>query len=387
MGGPVGRFVGAPACARRASCCDIVEVDAAQASCPGFVGPALDVLAITTAQEGLDEVTDQAGAIFVAEVGVTGLPPLRWAGSTSAPSWRRDDREEGRMRLVRVGDAGSETPGALVDDDTFVDLSDVVGDFDEAFFGSGPARHPGARSWPSGSPSGRTEPLAGRRLGRPIARPHQILCIGLNYRDHAAETGQAVPDEPILFTKAPNTLIGPDDDVQIPRGSRKTDWEVELGIVIGSRASYLADETEAAAAIAGYVLVNDVSEREWQIERNGQWSKGKSAPTFNPAGPYLVTPDEVGDVLALDMWLDIDGVRRQTGSTSTMIFSPTFIVHYLSQFLTLEPGDLINTGTPPGVGMGQSPQVFLKGGETMTLGIDRLGTQTQRVLGAPAAPA
>ncbi|HEX5857721.1 MAG TPA: fumarylacetoacetate hydrolase family protein [Microbacterium sp.] len=290
------------------------------------------------------------------------------------------------MRLVRVGDAGSEKPGVLVDDDTLVDLSDAVGDFDEAFFGSGAlAMLPGLVA--ERVAGGRTEPRGARRLGAPIARPHQILCIGLNYRDHAAETGQAVPDEPILFTKAPNTLIGPDDDVQIPRGSHKTDWEVELGIVIGSRASYLADETEAAAAIAGYVLVNDVSEREWQLERNGQWSKGKSAPTFNPAGPYLVTPDEVGDVLALDMWLDIDGVRRQTGSTSTMIFSPAFIVHYLSQFLTLEPGDLINTGTPPGVGMGQSPQVFLSGGETMTLGISRLGTQTQRVLGAPAAPA
>ena len=166
----------------------------------------------------------------------------------------------------------------------------------------------------------------------------------------------------------------------IPRGSVKTDWEVELGIVIGSHASYLADETEAAAAIAGYVLVNDVSEREWQIERGGQWSKGKSAPTFNPAGPWLVTPDEIGDVLALDMWLDIDGRRRQTGSTSTMIFSPTFIVHYLSQFLALEPGDLINTGTPPGVGLGQNPPTYLHGGETMTLGITRLGTQTQHVI-------
>lgn len=284
------------------------------------------------------------------------------------------------MRLVRVGAAGSETPGALIDDDTFVDLSDAVSDFNEAFFASGAlstlsevvaARHA----------DGRSENLNGRRLGAPIARPHQILCIGLNYSDHAAETGQAVPSEPILFTKSPNTLIGPNDDVLIPRNSEKTDWEVELGIVIGQRASYLADEAEAAAAIAGYVLVNDVSERGWQLERNGQWSKGKSAPTFNPAGPYLVTPDEIDDVLSLDMWLDVDGVRRQTGSTSTMIFSPTFIVHYLSQFLTLEPGDLINTGTPPGVGMGMSPQVFLHGGETMTLGITRLGTQTQRVIG------
>ncbi len=283
------------------------------------------------------------------------------------------------MKLVRLGAIGAETAGVLIDDTTFVDLSDVVGDFNEAFFGSG-ALSTLDSVVAERVAAGRTEPVAGRRFGAPIARPHQILCIGLNYSDHAAETGQAVPAEPILFTKAPNTLIGPNDDVQIPRGSQKTDWEVELGIVIGRRSSYLADEAEAAASIAGYVLVNDVSEREWQIERGGQWSKGKSAPTFNPAGPWLVTPDEVGDVRALDMTLDIDGVRRQNGSTSTMIFSPTFIVHYLSQFLALEPGDLINTGTPPGVGMGQKPPVYLHGGETMTLSITRLGTQTQHVI-------
>ena len=282
------------------------------------------------------------------------------------------------MRLVRLGDAGFEKPGALIDDDTVIDLSDIVRDFDEAFFGSG-----GLDELPAiiaeRAAAGHSEPIGDRRIGAPIARPHQILCIGLNYRDHAAETGQAVPDEPILFTKAPNTLVGPDDDVQIPRGSTKTDWEVELGIVIGRKASYLADEKEADAAIAGYVLVNDVSEREWQLERNGQWSKGKSAPTFNPAGPWLVTPDEIDDVADLEMWLDVDGIRRQRGSTSTMIFRPSFIVHYLSQFLALEPGDLINTGTPPGVGMGHSPQLFLRGGEVMTLGISRLGVQTQRV--------
>lgn len=290
------------------------------------------------------------------------------------------------MKLVRLGPAGSETPGALLDEDTFVDLSDIAGDFEEKFLGSGGLA--GLSDVVAERvAAGRTEAVGGRRFGAPIARPHQILCIGLNYSDHAAETGQAVPVEPILFTKSPNTLIGPDDDVLIPRRSVKTDWEVELGIVIGSRASYLADETEAAAAIAGYVLVNDVSEREWQTERGGQWSKGKSAPTFNPAGPWLVTPDEVGDVLNLDMWLDIDGERRQTGSTSTMIFSPAFIVHYLSQFLALEPGDLINTGTPPGVGMGMKPQQFLRGGETMTLGITRLGTQTQHVIANPTSRA
>lgn len=288
------------------------------------------------------------------------------------------------MKLVRVGAFGAETPGALVDQEGFVDLSDVVGDFNEAFFGSGALRALDAIVAERVA-AGRVESIGDRRIGAPIARPHQILCIGLNYSDHAAETGMPVPEEPILFTKSPNTLVGPNDDVLIPRGSLKTDWEVELGIVIGTRASYLADEAEAAAAIAGYVLVNDVSERAWQLERNGQWSKGKSAPTFNPAGPYLVTPDEVGDVLNLRMWLDIDDTRRQDGSTATMIFSPTFIVHYLSQFLTLEPGDLINTGTPPGVGMGQTPQVFLRGGETMRLGITGLGTQTQTVVGDPTA--
>ncbi len=288
------------------------------------------------------------------------------------------------MKLVRVGPAGGERAAVLVDNDTIVDVSDVVGDFNEAFFASGTLATLNTVV-ADRLASGAGEPLGDRRLGAPIARPHQILCIGLNYSDHAAESGMAVPDEPILFTKSPNTLIGPYDDVQIPRGSRKTDWEVELGVVIGSHASYLADEAAAEAAIAGYCVVNDVSEREWQIERGGQWSKGKSAPTFNPAGPYLVTPDEVGDALALDMWLDVDGARRQTGSTSTMVFSPAFIVHYLSQFLALEPGDLINTGTPPGVGLGFKPPIYLKGGETMTLGISRLGSQAQRVIADPGA--
>ena len=281
------------------------------------------------------------------------------------------------MRLIRLGAAGAEKPAALLDDDNFIDLSDVVDDFNEAFFAAGrldEIANVVAERWDT------AHPIGDLRVGSPIARPHQILCIGLNYSDHAAETGQAVPSEPILFTKSPNTMQGPNDDLQIPRNSVKTDWEVELGIVIGRRCSYLADEAEAAASIAGYTIVNDVSEREWQIERGGQWSKGKSAPTFNPTGPWLVTPDEVGDVLALDMHLDVDGVRRQNGSTSTMIFSPAFIVHYLSQFLTLEPGDLINTGTPPGVGMGAKPPTYLKGGETLTLSISKLGTQTQRVL-------
>jgi 2-keto-4-pentenoate hydratase/2-oxohepta-3-ene-1,7-dioic acid hydratase in catechol pathway len=224
--------------------------------------------------------------------------------------------------------------------------------------------------------------FAGERVGAPFARPHQILCIGLNYRDHAAETGQAVPDEPILFTKSPNTLVGPADPIRRPRGSTKLDWEVELGVVIGGRASYLDSPAEAASVIAGYVVVNDVSERAFQIERGGQWSKGKSAETFNPAGPWLATPDEIKDVLDLGMWLDVNGVRRQTGNTSTMVFDPYTIVHYLSQFLVLEPGDLINTGTPPGVGMGHDPQVWLHPGDVVELGIDGLGRQRSEILEA-----
>jgi 2,4-diketo-3-deoxy-L-fuconate hydrolase len=282
--------------------------------------------------------------------------------------------------LMRIGAPGAEKPVVRVDDTRYVDVSDLVTDFDEAFFGGGGA---GRLAGPVAEriAAGETRPFGDERIGAPIARPHQILCIGLNYRDHAAETGQAVPAEPILFTKSPNTLIGPNDDVRIPRGSTKTDWEVELGIVIGGRTSYLDSPADAAAAIAGYVLVNDVSEREFQIERGGQWSKGKSAETFNPAGPWLVTPDEIPDVRDLAMWLDVNGVRRQNGSTKTMVFDPFFIVHYLSQFMVLEPGDLINTGTPPGVGMGHDPQLWLQPGDVMELGIDHLGAGRQNVVG------
>jgi 2-keto-4-pentenoate hydratase/2-oxohepta-3-ene-1,7-dioic acid hydratase in catechol pathway len=262
---------------------------------------------------------------------------------------------------------------------TYVDLSDVVHDIDGDFLGSGGI----SRITPlvaERAASGQTIRFAGERIGAPIARPQQILCIGLNYSDHAAETGQAVPEEPIVFNKAPNTLIGPNDDVRIPRGSVKTDWEVELAIVIGRRTSYLDSVDDARDVIAGFVVVNDVSERTFQLERGGQWVKGKSAETFNPAGPWLVTPDEVDDVTRLDMWLDVNGQRRQTGSTSTMIFDPYFVVHHLSQFMVLEPGDLINTGTPPGVGLGQKPPVYLQPGDVMELGITGLGTQRQVVL-------
>ncbi|WP_210480420.1 fumarylacetoacetate hydrolase family protein [Naasia sp. SYSU D00948] len=284
------------------------------------------------------------------------------------------------MKLLRIGPVGRERPAALAGEDSYVDLSDVADDFDERFFGSGGLDRILPIVAERAADPAAVRSLGGERVGAPIARPHQILCIGLNYSDHAAETGQAVPTEPILFTKSPNTLIGPNDDVRIPRGSTKPDWEVELGIVIGQRTSYLDSVEEARQSIAGFVVVNDVSERAFQIERGGQWSKGKSAETFNPAGPWLVTPDEIEDVLALDMWLDVNGVRRQTGSTSTMIFDPYFIVHYLSQFLVLEPGDLINTGTPPGVGMGFRPPIWLQPGDVIELGIEGLGRQRQNVL-------
>jgi 2-keto-4-pentenoate hydratase/2-oxohepta-3-ene-1,7-dioic acid hydratase in catechol pathway len=281
---------------------------------------------------------------------------------------------------MRIGPVGSERPVVRLDERTYVEVADVVGDYDEAFFGSGgpdclaPLVAERVRA-------GEVAVFTGERVGAPIARPHQIWCIGLNYSDHAAETGSPVPSEPILFTKAPNTLVGPDDDVRIPRGSSKTDWEVELGVVIGRRASYLDSPDEARTAIAGYVVVNDVSEREFQLERGGQWVKGKSAETFNPTGPWLVTPDEVPDVLALDLWLDVNGERRQTGSTSTMVFDPVSLVLYLSQFVVLEPGDLLNTGTPPGVGLGMTPPTYLRPGDVMELGITGLGTQRQRVVG------
>ncbi len=287
------------------------------------------------------------------------------------------------MKLMRLGPAGHEKPVVRVDENTYVDVSDITSDFDERFFGA--SEHGGGMLGLEAVvaeriAAGAVHPFGYQRIGAPIARPHQILCIGLNYSDHAAESGMPVPDEPILFTKSPNTLVGPNDDVRMPRGATKLDWEVELGIVIGKRTSYLESPEHARDHIAGYVVVNDVSERAFQIERGGQWSKGKSSETFNPAGPWLATPDELDDVMKLGMWLDVNGQRRQTGTTSTMIFDPWFIVHYLSQFLVLEPGDLINTGTPPGVGLGMTPPTYLQVGDVMTLGIDGLGEQQQTVI-------
>lgn len=285
------------------------------------------------------------------------------------------------MKLMRIGEPGRERAIARVDDHTFVDVSDAVPNVDGDLLESGLE----ALTEMVGNrvAAGAVEPFAGERIGSPIARPHQILCIGLNYADHAAETGQDPPAEPIVFNKAPNTIVGPNDQLHVPRGSKTTDWEVELGVVIGRRARYLPDLESAHHAIGGYVLVNDVSERTHQLHRGGQWVKGKSAETFNPCGPWLATPDEFVDVGNLGLWLDVNGQRRQTGSTSRMLFDPYFLVHYLSQFMVLEPGDLINTGTPPGVGMGLRPPQYLQAGDHMSLGIEGLGEQHLEVIDAP----
>jgi 2,4-diketo-3-deoxy-L-fuconate hydrolase len=291
------------------------------------------------------------------------------------------------MRLMRIGERGAERPVVRVDDSRYVDVSDLTADFDEAFFGgtgiAGLEREVSARIG-----AGRVEQFSGERIGAPIARPHQIVGIGMNFADHAAEIGLPVPPEPLIFSKSPNSLSGPNDDVIIPRASRKTDYEVELGIVIGRRTTYLDDDAEAAAAIAGYVLANDVSEREFQQERSGQFMKGKSAPTFAPVGPWLATPDEFDDIRDLRMTSTVNGEARQDGSTATMIFGPLFIVRYLSQFLTLEPGDLVLTGTPPGVGLGFTPSRFLAPGDVVDLAIDGLGSQRQTLVaaGEPNAP-
>jgi 2,4-didehydro-3-deoxy-L-rhamnonate hydrolase len=289
------------------------------------------------------------------------------------------------MRLMRLGDRGAERPVVRIDDTTYVDVADLTPDFGEAFFGGiGIA---GLRADVEGRvAAGRVERFAGERIGAAIARPHQIVGIGMNFADHAAEIGHPVPPEPLIFSKSPNSISGPDDDLVIPRDSRKTDYEVELGIVIGRRTSYLESEEEAAAAIAGYVLVNDVSEREFQQERSGQFMKGKSASTFCPTGPWLATPDEFADIRDLRMTSTVNGETRQDGSTATMIFGPLFIVRYLSRFLTLEPGDLIATGTPPGVGAGFTPPRFLAPGDVLELSIDGLGSQRQTLVAAGSRP-
>ena len=279
------------------------------------------------------------------------------------------------MKLLRYGPVGQEKPGILDADGKLRDLTGKVDDIaGETLSPAGLAKlkalDPASLPLVPGNP----------RIGPCVGRVGKFIAVGLNYSDHAAETGAKVPEEPILFMKATSSIVGPNDTVIIPRKSVKTDWEVELAIVIGTRANYV-DEADALKHVAGYCIVNDVSEREFQAERGGQWTKGKSADTFGPMGPWLVTPDEIADVQSLDMFLDVSGLRRQTGTTRTMIFGVRFLVHYISQFMTLHPGDVITTGTPPGVGLGIKPvPVFLKPGDEMHLGIQGLGEQRQKVV-------
>nr|WP_042179944.1 fumarylacetoacetate hydrolase family protein [Kibdelosporangium sp. MJ126-NF4]CEL14111.1 2-hydroxyhepta-2,4-diene-1,7-dioate isomerase / 5-carboxymethyl-2-oxo-hex-3-ene-1,7-dioate decarboxylase [Kibdelosporangium sp. MJ126-NF4]CTQ88478.1 2-hydroxyhepta-2,4-diene-1,7-dioate isomerase (EC 5.3.3.-) / 5-carboxymethyl-2-oxo-hex-3-ene-1,7-dioate decarboxylase (EC 4.1.1.68) [Kibdelosporangium sp. MJ126-NF4] len=280
------------------------------------------------------------------------------------------------MRLARIGDPGAERPVLVEPDGTLIDLGDAVVDFNPAFFS--------ADILSTLDPRVGTRVAAdGRRFGAPIARPGKIVCVGLNYRDHAEESGMPVPAEPILFMKDPATVVGPHDDVHYPRGGTKVDWEVELGVVIGRRARYLESDEDALACVAGYTVSNDLSERAFQLERGGQWDKGKSCETFNPLGPWLVTPDEVADPQQLGMWLDVNGEPAQRGNTKTMIFTVAELIRYISGFMVLEPGDLINTGTPPGVGMGRTPPAYLAVGDQLTLGIDGLGEQALRIVSAP----
>lgn len=280
------------------------------------------------------------------------------------------------MKLLRFGEPGRERPGLVDQSGSLRDLSGIVDDIAGDVLGDAGLDmlrriDPGTLPLVGGSP----------RIGACVGRTGKFICVGLNYADHARETGKEPPAEPILFMKATSAICGPDDDIEIPEGSSKTDWEVELGVVIGKRAKYVREE-DALEHVAGYCTVNDVSERAFQSERGGQWTKGKSHDTFGPVGPWLVTRDEVADPQALELWLEVDGVRRQNGSTRTMIFGVASLVSYISRFMTLEPGDIVATGTPPGVGLGHKPPVFLRAGQTMRLAVAGLGTQTQKTIPA-----
>jgi 2,4-didehydro-3-deoxy-L-rhamnonate hydrolase len=282
------------------------------------------------------------------------------------------------MKLVRYGNPGKEKPGLVDAEGTLRDLSSVVPDIGHAQLGSvalarirkaNPAKLPAVRGTP--------------RFGCPVNNVGKFIAIGLNFADHAAESGVPIPKEPVVFMKATSCIQGPNDAVMLPRGSVKTDWEVELGVVIGSRARYVSKK-DALAHVAGYCVINDVSEREYQLERGPQWDKGKGCDTFGPIGPWLVTSDEIENVQRLDMWLDVNGKRMQTGNTRTMIFGVAQLVSYVSHFMTLLPGDVITTGTPPGVGLGMKPPTYLKKGDVVTLGIQGLGEQRQQVVGFKA---
>ncbi|MEH6786222.1 MAG: fumarylacetoacetate hydrolase family protein [Paracoccus sp. (in: a-proteobacteria)] len=276
------------------------------------------------------------------------------------------------MKFLRYGEAGAERPGLLDRDGRIRDLSDHIDDLRGAVLGDLAALSgldPASLPLVEGAP----------RLGPPVAGTGKMICIGLNYADHAAESGMAVPPEPVIFMKATSAICGPDDPIVIPRGSEKTDWEVELAVIIGKTAKYVG-EAEAMDHVAGFAIANDVSERAFQAERQGQWTKGKSCDNFGQIGPWLVTPDEVADPQALAMWLKVNGETRQNGSTATMVYKVPFLIHYLSQFMSLHPGDVISTGTPPGVGMGMKPPRYLKAGDVVELGIEGLGSQRQDVV-------
>ncbi|TGD41661.1 FAA hydrolase family protein [Pseudotabrizicola sediminis] len=276
------------------------------------------------------------------------------------------------MKLLRIGDAGAEKPALLEDDGTLRDLSGLVEDI------AGDVLTPEGLSIIAKADKAALPVLPEGRIGPCVGRVGKFICIGLNYADHAAESNLPVPKEPVIFLKATSSICGPNDDVLVPVGSEKTDWEVELGVVIGRPGKNIT-EADAMDHIAGYCVVNDVSERGFQIERGGQWTKGKGCDTFGPIGPWLVTADDVNDPQDLSLWLEVDGRRYQDGSTRTMVFGVAHIVHYVSQFMSLQPGDVITTGTPPGVGMGQKPPRYLHGGETVRLGVEGLGEQKQYI--------
>ena len=283
------------------------------------------------------------------------------------------------MKLARFGDRGLERPAVLGDEGRRLDVSEFVWDFDEEFFATDGVER--LREWLDKRDWQVPEVPQNARTGCPIARPSKIVCIGLNFSDHAAESGMDLPKEPVIFFKASSALAGPDDPVRIPRGGSKLDWEVELAVVIGAAASYVA-EARALDHVAGYALHNDYSERLFQLERGGQWVKGKSCDTFAPIGPFLATRDEIADPQALGMWLTVNGDTRQRSSTANMVFGVAFLVSYVSQFMTLLPGDVISTGTPAGVALGMKPEpVYLRPGDVVELGIDQLGRSRQEVIG------
>jgi len=278
------------------------------------------------------------------------------------------------MKLLRYGQSGKEKPGVLDADGRIRDLSEIVPDL------AGESLQPESIRRLRNTDIKSLPEIEGKpRIGPCVAESGKFVCIGLNYSDHAAESGMQVPREPVVFMKATSSIVGPYDDVVIPRGSQKTDWEVELGVVIGKTAKYV-EQANALSHVAGYCVINDLSERAFQLEGTGQWVKGKSADTFGPIGPWLVTPDEVPDPQNLDLWLEVDGHRYQNGSTRTMVFEVAFLISYLSRFMSLRPGDIISTGTPPGVGLGQKPPVYLRPGNQIRLGIQGLGHQNQKVV-------